>query len=73
MPPAPDAAIGLSRRAVLQGGALAAGLLVAIELPWSAALSRFLQLYSYSTHDPHGHLGSGCISDNITHLTRFIC
>jgi len=37
MPPAPDAAIGLSRRTVLQGGALAAGLLVAIELPWSAA------------------------------------
>src|SRR4051812_537798 len=37
MPPAPDAAMGLSRRALLQGGALAAGLLVAIELPWSAA------------------------------------
>ncbi|HEX7849709.1 MAG TPA: molybdopterin cofactor-binding domain-containing protein [Sphingomonas sp.] len=37
MPPAPEAA-GLSRRAVLYGGgALTAGLLVAIELPWTAA------------------------------------
>ncbi len=36
MPPAPEAA--LSRRAMLQGGgALAAGLLIAIELPWAAA------------------------------------
>ncbi|WP_157220692.1 xanthine dehydrogenase family protein molybdopterin-binding subunit [Flavisphingomonas formosensis] len=38
MPPAPEAATGLPRRAVLYGGAaLTAGLLIGIELPWGAA------------------------------------